>query len=152
MRVSATVDYALRALIEIAHREENAPVTAEELSQAQDISRRFLLTILADLQRAGIVRSQRGSAGGWSLARPAHTVTVADVVRAVDGPLVSIHGVRPESVRYNGTASSLQLVWIAARSSLREVLESVTLQHLVDGELPAQVHRRTRDDDAWVPH
>src|SRR3954471_12599706 len=101
MRVSAKADYALRALIELAGRVDGAPVSAEELGKRQEIPHGFLQAILADLRRAGVVMSQRGQSGGWRLARDAGSVTVADVIRAVDGPLVSVHGERPESVRYN---------------------------------------------------
>ncbi|HET8600901.1 MAG TPA: Rrf2 family transcriptional regulator [Segeticoccus sp.] len=152
MRVSAKSDYALRALIEIAQHVEDGPLSAEAIGKAQDIPHGFLQAILADLRRAGIVMSQRGKAGGWRLGRDAEEITVADVVRAVDGPLVSVYGIRPESVEYNGAAQVLQPVWIAARSSLREVFEEVTLAALAVGELPPSVEARTHDDDAWRPH
>jgi Rrf2 family protein len=153
MRVSAKSDYALRALIEIARRDDGAPpVSAEEIGRLQDIPHGFLQSILADLRRAGVVMSQRGQAGGWRMGRPAETVTVADVIRAVDGPLVSVYGLRPEAVNYNAGADGLQKVWIAARSSLREVFEAVSIRHLVDGSLPARVERRTESKDAWQPH
>jgi Rrf2 family protein len=149
VRVSAKSDYALRALIELAGRPGGDPVSAEELGRVQEIPHGFLQAILADLRRAGIVLSQRGQAGGWRMARDAGTVSVADVIRAVDGPLVSVHGNRPEAVTYTGSAEALQLVWIAARSSLREVCETVTIQALADGKLPEAVESRTRDEDAW---
>jgi Rrf2 family protein len=126
-------------------------VSADELGRLQEIPAGFLQAILADLRRAGVVASQRGQSGGWRLARPADQVSVADVIRAVDGPLVSVHGERPEAVHYNDTADALQLVWIAARSSLREVCEEVTIQDLADRALPDAVTRRV-DDDAWQPH
>lgn len=152
MRVSAKSDYALRALIVIAGRVEDGPISAEQLGKAQDIPHGFLQAILADLRRAGIVLSQRGQSGGWRFARKPETVTVADVIRAVDGPLVSVYGLRPEAVEYEGETQVLQRVWIAARSSLREVFESVTIQDLADGKLPEQVMELTVDDDAWQPH
>ena len=152
MRVSAKSDYALRALIEIAGQADGAAVSAEELGRRQDIPHGFLLAILADLRRAEIVASQRGQAGGWRMAGDPDDVTVADVVRAVDGPLVSVYGVRPEAVAYTGSAEVLQLVWIAARSSLREVFESVTIGALVARNLPDGVMSRTHDEDAWLPH
>jgi Rrf2 family protein len=152
MRVSAKADYALRALIEMAGREDSTPVSAEELGRRQDIPHGFLQAILADLRRAGIVRSQRGQSGGWRLAREATTVSVADVIRAVDGPLVSVYGLRPEAVSYNESAEILQHVWIAARHSLRDVFEEVSIQHLADGRLPEAVAARTVDEDAWQPH
>jgi Rrf2 family protein len=152
VRVSAKSDYALRALIELSAREDGSPVSAEELGRLQDIPHGFLQAILADLRRAGIVLSQRGQSGGWKMARDPREVTVADVIRAVDGPLVSVHGVRPEAASYNDAAQALQLVWIAARSSLREVCEQVSLHSLVEGRLPRAVAARTKDEDAWQPH
>ena len=152
MRVSAKSDYALRALIEIAHRGGDAPVSAEEIGRLQDIPHGFLQSILADLRRAGVVMSQRGQSGGWRMGRPAGDISVADVIRAVDGPLVSVYGLRPEAVTYNESADMLQKVWIAARSSLREVFEGVTIAHLADGVLPYEVDRLTEDEDAWQPH
>ena len=152
MRVSAKSDYALRALTELAGRAGGAAVSAEEISRLQGIPHGFLQSILADLRRAGIVASQRGQAGGWRLAQAADQVTVADVIRAVDGPLVSVYGVRPEAVAYNESTQVLQHVWIAARSSLREVLEKVTIAALAEQRLPEEVAARTRDEDAWQPH
>jgi Rrf2 family protein len=152
MRVSAKSDYALRALIEIAARTDDEPVSAEELGRLQGIPHGFLQAILADLRRAGIVMSQRGQSGGWKMQRPPDEVTVADVIRAVDGPLVSVHGVRPESVTYKDSAVVLQPVWIAARSSLRDVFEVVTIAHLADGELPGSVAAMAKPEDAWQPH
>ncbi|WGX97466.1 Rrf2 family transcriptional regulator [Nocardioides sp. L-11A] len=152
MRVSAKSDYALRALIAMASRSDGRAVSAEELGRLQDIPHGFLQAILADLRRAGIVMSQRGQSGGWRMAREAATVSVADVIRAVDGPLVSVYGLRPEAVNYNAAAEVLQHVWIAARRALREVFEDVSIQQLADGELPETVTSRTADDDAWAPH
>lgn len=152
MRVSAKSDYALRALIELACREDGSPVSAEELGRLQDIPHGFLQAILADLRRSGVVMSQRGQSGGWRMARGPETVSVADVIRAVDGPLVSVYGLRPEAVQYNDSADVLQHVWIAARSSLRDVFEHVSIRALADGELPRAVTSRTDSEDAWQPH
>lgn len=152
MRVSAKSDYALRALIEIAAQGDATALSAEELGRRQDIPRGFLQAILADLRRADIVMSQRGQAGGWRMARDPETVTVADVIRAVDGPLVSVYGVRPEAVRYNDSAQVLQHVWIAARTSLRDVFERVSIKALAEKRLPAPVAALTEDEDAWRPH
>ena len=152
MRVSAKADYALRALIEIANSTDGRAVSAEQLGRAQDIPHGFLQAILADLRRADIVISQRGKSGGWRFARPPHAISVADVVRAVDGPLVSVYGVRPESVEYDDATRVLQHVWIAARRALRDVFERVTIQDLVDGSLPAEISELTTDEDAWQPH
>lgn len=152
MRVTAKSDYALRALIEIARRTDGAPVSAEELGRLQDIPHGFLQAILADLRRAGVVIAQRGQSGGWRLNKDAGDVSVADVIRAVDGPLVSVYGLRPEAVNYNEAAGVLQHVWIAGRSSLRDVFENVSVKQLADGALPKVVTSRTADDDAWTSH
>ncbi len=150
--MSAKADYALRALIEIAGRVDGKAVSAEELGRLQDIPHGFLQAILADLRRAGLVMSQRGQSGGWRMGRDSGDISVADVIRAVDGPLVSVYGLRPEAVNYNESAGVLQHVWIAARRSLRDVFEGVSIQQLADGELPAAVTSRTADEDAWQPH
>lgn len=152
MRVSAKSDYALRALIEMARRGDVGPVSAEELGRLQEIPHGFLQAILADLRRAGIVVSQRGQSGGWRLAGKPESVSIADVIRAVDGPLVSVYGLRPEAVSYNENAEVLQHVWIAARRSLREVFEEVSIASLASGDLPDSVTARTADEDAWQPH
>ena len=152
MRVSAKSDYALRALIEMASQDDAAAVSAEQLGKRQDIPHGFLQAILADLRRAGIVISQRGQSGGWRMGRDPGSVSVADVIRAVDGPLVSVYGLRPEAVSYNESAEVLQHVWIAARRSLRDVFEQVSIQQLADGKLPKAVTTRTADEDAWQPH
>ena len=152
MRVSAKSDYALRALIELASRKDGSPVSAEELGRLQEIPHGFLQAILADLRKSGIVISQRGQSGGWRMGRDPETVSVADMIRAVDGPLVSVYGLRPEAVNYNGSAEVLQHVWIAARRSLRDVFEQVSIQQLADGKLPKAVTSRTADEDAWQPH
>ncbi|GAB3248520.1 Rrf2 family transcriptional regulator [Alteromonas gracilis] len=152
MRVSTKSDYALRALIEIARRDDGRPVSAEELGRTQEIPRNFLQAILADLRRADIVVSQRGQSGGWRMAKSPADVSVADVIRAVDGPLVSVYGVRPESVTYSGSAEVLQKVWIAARHSLRSVFENVSMADLAESSLPTAIEELTHDQDAWQPH
>jgi Rrf2 family protein len=152
MRVSAKSDYALRALIEIASRGDCAPVSAEEIGRLQDIPHGFLQAILADLRRAGVVMSVRGQSGGWRLGRTSSEVSVADIIRAVDGPLVSVYGLRPESVSYNDSAMVLQLVWIAARANLRDVFEHVTIDMLAANKLPDDVMELTKVDDAWRSH
>ena len=152
MRVSAKSDYALRALIEISSSSGEAPISAEEIGRLQGIPHNFLQAILADLRRAGIVISVRGQSGGWRMARDAADVSVADIIRAVDGPLVSVYGLRPEAVEYNGSAMILQLVWIAARANLREVFERVTIDRLSRGDLPLEIMKLTKDDEAWRPH
>jgi Rrf2 family protein len=141
MRVSAKVDYALRATIELATAEPGQPVKGERIAQAQEIPIKFLENILGDLRQAGLVRSQRGAEGGYWLARPAEEVTVADVIRAVEGPIANVRGVRPDDVEYAGSARPLKDVWLALRANLRSVLETVTLADLARGELPAEVER-----------
>jgi len=152
MRVTAKSDYALRALIEIARRDDAAPVSAEELGRLQEIPHGFLQAILADLRRAGMVIAQRGQSGGWRLSQDAGKISVADVIRAVDGPLVSVYGLRPEAVTYNESAAVLQHVWIAGRSALRDVFEQVSVRQLADDRLPKTVTSRTADEDAWQSH
>jgi Rrf2 family protein len=151
MRISAKADYAVRALMELA-RSEGDPLTAERISAAQDIPRGFLLAILAEMRRANLVRSQRGQSGGWLLAGPPEAVSVADIIRAVEGPLATVHGRRPEAVTYDDRTVQLQQVWVAVRASLRDVLEHVTVAHLASGRLPRQVTARTGRDDAWQSH
>ena len=152
MRVSAKTDYALRALLEMSSRDDGKPVSAEELGRLQGIPHGFLQAILADLSKAGVVIAQRGQSGGWRMNRDPKDVSVADVIRAVDGPLVSVYGLRPEAVTYNEAADVLQHVWIAARRSLREVFERVSIQDLADRKLPDEVTSLTADEDAWQPH
>jgi Rrf2 family protein len=142
MRVSAKADYAIRAMIELAAAEgEGQPVKGDRLAQAQQIPGKFLESILGDLRQGGLVRSQRGADGGYWLARPAAEVTVADVIRAVEGPIAHVRGVRPEDVEYAGSAAQLRELWIALRANMRAVLETVTLADLARGELPADVRR-----------
>ena len=151
MRVSAKVDYALRAVIELAAAGDG-PVKGERIAQAQEIPLKFLENILGDLRQAGIVRSQRGAEGGYWLARPADEISVADVVRTVEGPIANVRGIGPESVSYSGSAERLQDVWIAVRANLRAVLERVTIADVAHGELPEVVDELVRDPDAWQPH
>jgi Rrf2 family protein len=152
MRVSAKADYALRAMIELAVAGDERPVKGERIAQAQEIPLKFLENILVDMKHAGLVLSQRGAEGGYWLARPPQEITVADVVRAVDGPIANVRGRGPERVEYSGSAERLREVWIAVRASLRSVLEEVTLADLARGELPKSVERLTADPDAWLPH
>jgi Rrf2 family protein len=152
VRISAKVDYALRAVVELAATGSQQPVKGERLAQAQEIPLKFLENILAELRHAGIVRSQRGVEGGYWLARPADTISVADVIRAVEGPLANVRGVPPEELEYDGHAARLRDVWIALRANLRAVLEEVTLADLAAGSLPPSVEELTRDPEAWLPH
>lgn len=149
MRLSAKADYAVRAAVELAAAPEG-PVKGETIAATQGISIKFLENILAELRRSGIVASRRGSDGGYWLAKPADEVSIADVMRAVEGPLASVRGEAPERVQYNGAAQALPRVWIALRGSLRTVLEQVTLADVVAGELPPDVARLADDPQAWI--
>lgn len=148
MHVSAKADYAVRAAVHLASVSEG-PTTAESIAAAQGISPKFLEAILGTLRTAGLVRSQRGAHGGYWLSRPADAITVADVLRAVDGPLASVRGQRPEEVNYGGTSEPLAQVWVAVRASVREVLEHVTLADVATGRLPDAVTRRTHRPESW---
>lgn len=152
MRISAKVDYAVRAAIELAAADEDQLTKADAIAQAQEIPPKFLENILGDLRQGGLVRSQRGAEGGYKLARPADEITLADIIRVVEGPMASVRGGRPEDVTYAGSAEPLQRVWIAVRSALRTVAEHVTLADLATGKLPPQVEALTRDPDAWLTH
>lgn len=139
MRVTAKSDYAVRAMIELASASPGAPVKAESIVERQKIPWRFLLNILADLRVAKLVDSRRGADGGYWLARPATDIRVADVVRAVEGPLVDVRGIPPEGLEYPEPATALRDVWLATRSAVRSILETTTLADIVAGQLPAQV-------------
>lgn len=152
VRISAKVDYALRAAAELAVAEGSGPIKGEQLARAQEIPPKFLENILLELRHAGLVQSQRGAEGGYWLARPASEIRLADVIRAVEGPLANVRGVRPESLEYGGAAEPLRDVWIAVRASLRSVLESVTLADLAARELPGSLRDLLADPEAWLPH
>lgn len=149
MWLSARVDYAVRAVLEIAAR-GNEPIAAAELAELQGISVSFLENILADLRRAGVVKSRRGRMGGQLLARPAEMITVADVIRAETGYLADIHGQRPEDIEYAGAAAHLTDVWVAARAAYRQVLESVTIADVLTGDFPPHVQELLGLPEAWV--
>lgn len=149
MHISAKVDYGMRALLTLADHEDSC--TAETLAKAQGLPTKFLGAILNDLRRAGLVTSQRGGDRGYRLARPASAITVAEVMRSLDGPLAEVRGMRPEMAVYDGPARHLQDVWVAVRASLRTVLERVTLEDVVKGKLPTPVAKLTADPDAWEP-
>jgi Rrf2 family protein len=151
MRISAKVDYAVRATVQLAAAgDEGRPTKGEAIAQAQGIPLKFLENILSDLRHAGLVRSQRGADGGYWLNRPASEITVADVIRAVEGPLASVRGQRPEDIEYAGAAEPLSKVWIAVRASLRSVAEKVTLADIASGALPEHVATLADDPEAWV--
>lgn len=152
MRLNARVDYALRAVVELAAVGGTAdrPVTAERLATGQEIPPKFLESILLQLRRGGIVNSQRGPEGGYWLARPADDISLAEVIRVIDGPLANVRGQRPEALGYQGTAAALQEVWIALRASEREILDLVTVSHVAKGQLPKRVRTLAADPDAWI--
>ncbi|UJA21045.1 Rrf2 family transcriptional regulator [Thermoleophilia bacterium SCSIO 60948] len=150
MRISARADYAIRGLLEIAGAED-PPVKRDRIARAQEIPVKFLENILADLKHAGLITSQRGSDGGYALARPADEITVADVMRVIEGPLATIRDSRPEALSYAGSAESLREVWIALRAQMRTVLESVTLAHLLAHDLPEGVRAAIASPAAWEP-
>lgn len=152
VHVSAKVDYAMRALLELAHAartDAKTLVKGDVLAEAQDIPMKFLEAILRDLRNDGLVASKRGVDGGYRLDRDPATITVADVVRALEGPLAAVRGERPEDVAYSGAATHLQDVWIASRVAIRSVLEQVTLQQIVDDELPSSVAELLQMPGAW---
>jgi Rrf2 family protein len=152
VRVSAKTDYAIRAALELAAAPDERPVKGERIATAQAIPLRFLENILMQLRHAGLVDSRRGADGGYRLARPAADVTLADVIRAIDGPLAGVSGARPETLDFTGVAEPMRDVWIAVRASLRGVLEGVTLADVIAGDLPQHVRTLVADEDAWVPH
>jgi len=149
MHVTAKADYAVRAVVELVGSSQQSPRKVDEIAQAQHIPLSFLENILTQLRSTGVVRSQRGPEGGYWLARPADEVNLAQVIRAVEGPLVGVRGQRPEEIEYEGSAESLQQVWIALRSNLRKVLEHVTVADVAAGKLPTEIVTLTREEEAW---
>jgi Rrf2 family protein len=151
VRVSAKADYALRAAVELAAHEGERPLKGELIAQAQGIPLRFLENILGELRNDGILDARRGADGGYMLARPAAEIPLGDVIRAVDGPLANVTGARPEALEYAGASAPLREVWVAVRTSLRSVLDEVTLADVAGGKLPPEVLRMTEAPDAWQP-
>ena len=149
MRVTAKVDYAVRAAVELAAAGDG-PVKGERIAEAQGIPLKFLENILLELKHAGLVQSQRGAEGGYWLARPPAEITLAEVIRAVEGPIANVRGERPEQVEYAGASEQLRDVWIAVRASLRAVLEHVTVADVASGELPTAIDKLAADPEAWV--
>ncbi|MFR0352390.1 RrF2 family transcriptional regulator [Streptomyces sediminimaris] len=149
MRISARADYAVRAVLELAVRQDGGPVKAESIAAAQDIPHKFLEGILGDLRRAGVVESRRGGNGGYRLAREASRITVADAIRAVDGPIVSVRGERPTGLEYTGSARPLLPLWIALRANVRRILEGVTIADIAADALPEPVRRLAAEPAAW---
>ena len=150
MRISAKADYAVRAAVELASSDEKHPIKGEALAEAQDIPLQFLEHILLELKHARLVRARRGARGGYWLAKPPEEIRLADVIRAVEGPLANIQDLAPEATKYPGNSERLSEVWIAVRASLRRVLENVTVADLRDGNLPPEVLEMTEDEGAWV--
>lgn len=149
MRISARADYAVRAVLEVAVRQDNGPVKAEAIATVQEIPHKFLEGILGDLRRGGLVTSRRGGSGGYLLAREPSAITVADVIRAVDGPIVSVRGERPTGLTYTGSAEPLLPLWIALRANVRRILEGVTMADLAAGALPEPVKGLAAEPTAW---
>jgi Rrf2 family protein len=150
MQVTARGDYAVRAALGLAVAYPKV-ISAQALAEAQAMPYKFLEAVLADLRRAGLVQGIRGPEGGYLLKRPPTEVTVGDVLRAVEGPLAGVRGLRPEETEYAGAAAHLSEFWIAVRAALRSVVDEVTLTQLANGRLPARVRRLTTVPDAWQP-
>jgi Rrf2 family protein len=150
MRITAKADYAVRAALELAAAPDGEPVKGEQLAESQDIPLQFLEHILLELKHSRLVRAKRGARGGYWLARAPDDITVADVIRAVEGPLANVQDSAPEDTEYPGPAERLSDVWIAVRANLRAVLEQVTLADVCGGDLPEPVGRLAKDPDAWV--
>ncbi|GHI67886.1 Rrf2 family transcriptional regulator [Streptomyces nojiriensis] len=150
MRISARADYAVRAALQLAASQDDGPVKAEAIADAQDIPHKFLEGILNDMRRGGLVLSQRGGNGGYRLAKPAGSISIADVIRIVDGPLVSVRGVRPPDLSYTGPAQALLPLWIALRANVREILDGVTLADVASSDLPADVSALADTPGAWT--
>lgn len=150
MEISAKTDYAVRALLGLAERAPDL-VKVDVLIADQGLPRKFLEAILGELRRAGLVRSQRGADGGYALARPATEITIGSIIRAVDGPLAEVRGLRPDQTTYTGVAIHLPEVWVAVRASLRRVLDETTLQQVLTGKLPPHVRKMVEPAEAWLP-
>lgn len=157
MNISARTEYAMRAMLSLAEAatptSRPAPVTpmsVEEVCTAQDLPRKFVEAIFADLRKAGLIISTRGARGGYTLAKPADEIALGDIYRAVDGPLAEVRGLRPQDIKYQGVAINLPVVWIAVRASLRKVLDEVTLATALSGDLPPHVEELLAQPDAWL--
>jgi Rrf2 family protein len=150
MRISAKAEYAVRAAVELAAAPDEKPIKAERIATAQQIPLNFLENILGELRHAGVVRSHRGAEGGFRLAKPPEEITVADVIRAVEGPLASVRGGPPEDATYEGASAALLRVWIAVRANLRGVLEHVTVADVASGALPSEIDQLAEDPEAWI--
>jgi Rrf2 family protein len=159
VNISASSDYAVRALLYIAQKSQNRSLSKKksggmrvstlEIADSEEISMKYLETILRKLRQAGLIDSHRGPGGGHELSRSASEISIADVIRAIDGPLAAVRGERPESVDYSGQAKHLKKVWIAVRSSLRDILEEVSLAQVLSGNFPARVAKALSEPGAW---
>lgn len=153
MQVSAKADYAIRALLELTRTDTRTGfTTVDVLAERQSLPVKFLESIFTGLRKDGILLSRRGAEGGYRLARPAGQISVAEVIRSVDGPLAGVRGLRPEDTTYDGAAAALPDLWIALRAAVRQVLEGVSLAQLAAGELPTEVRALAADPDAWLAH
>lgn len=150
MQISARGDYAVRAALSLTIAYPSL-LSTQSIAAEQDMPRKFLEAVLADLRRAGIVRAQRGAEGGYTLARSPREITIGSILRAVDGPLAGVRGMRPEETRYLGAAENLPSLWVAVRAAVRQVVDEVSLADMVSGRLPAHVKRLTARPDAWEP-
>jgi Rrf2 family protein len=150
MRLSAKTDYALRACAELGSITNGRALTVEQVAERQMIPLRFLKTILPELAARGITKSSRGHGGGWKLAKPADGISIADVIRAIDGPLASVAGTTPHHLAYQGSSAAYKDLWVAVRWNLRRALETVTIADIAAGDLPSHIEAATRDPDAWV--
>lgn len=151
MQISAKADYAVRALLVLASQPDEQPMTGRAIAESQEMPVKFVENTLVELRNTGLVASRRGSGGGFMLAKPADQITIADVIRAIDGPLAEVRGQRPEATAYVGPAQHLQHVWIAVRANVRSILDHVTLADVVSGDLPADVGDLAKDPEAWHP-
>lgn len=152
VHISAKAEYAVRALLVLAADPDNKPIPGETVARSQKMPAKFVENTLVELRRTGLVASVRGASGGFKLGRPASRITIADIIRAVDGPLAEVRGDRPENAVYEGPAEHLQTVWVATRASLRSVLEHVTLADVVSGKIPKKIAKLADTPDAWKPH
>lgn len=150
VEISAKTEYAVRAMLELAATCDDCPISVDVLARGQGLPRKFLESILADLRRAGLVVSTKGARGGYQLAQPPEEIPVGAVFRAVDGPLAEVRGRRPHQTEYEGVAEHLPVLWVAVRSSLRQVLDDTSLAQLLTGELPEKVRDLAAEPDAWV--
>jgi Rrf2 family protein len=150
VRITAKADYAVRAALELAAAPAGEPVKGEQLAERQGIPLQFLEHILLELKHARLIRAKRGYKGGYWLDRPAEQISIADVIRAVEGPLANIHESAPEDLHYAGAAERLRDVWVAVRANLRGVLENITLAEVASGDLPWRIDAILNDPEAWV--